>query len=312
MRVIGKEEVARVLTYDRCIPIVRDAMAAFSRGDTKQTLRTIIPLTESRFFGVMPGALGAQAIFGAKLISVFRDNARRGVPSHQGAIVLFDPETGALLATIDAGEVAAIRTAAASAAATDALAVRPARRMAILGTGEQALTHARAISHVRALEEIAVWGRSPERAFAVAAQLHEELGIRTTAAADVAAAVADADIVCTVTGASEPILAGAWLKPGAHVNIVGSSYAGPREVDDDLVARARFIVDSRDGVLSQGAEFLHAKASGRISEDHIAGEIGDVFLGRVAGRGSATEVTAYKSLGHIVQDLACAAMLCRQ
>ncbi len=310
MRVIGKEEVTRRLTYERCIPIVRDAMAAFSRGDTKQTLRTIVPLTDGRVFGVMPGALAANGVFGAKLISVFRDNARRGVPSHQGAIVVFEPDTGALLAVIDADAVTAIRTASASAAATDTLAREHARKLTILGTGEQALTHARAISHVRALDEIVVWGRSLERAQAVASTLRAELKVSVDAVGDVATAVADADIVCTLTAASEPILQGDWLKPGAHVNIVGSSYAGPREVDDDLVARARFIVDSREGVLKQGAEFLNAKANGCVGDNHIAGEIGEVFLSQITGRRNADEVTAFKSLGHVVQDLACAAMLC--
>ena len=122
--------------------------------------------------------------------------------------------------------------------------------------------------------------------------------------AGVAAAVAEADIVCTVTQAKEPILQGAWLKPGAHVNLVGSSYAGPVEVDDDLVVRSRFVADSREGVLRQGAEFLHAKAAGLIGDDHVVAEIGEVLAGMVPGRRSADEITAYKSLGHIVQDLA--------
>jgi ornithine cyclodeaminase len=115
--------------------------------------------------------------------------------------------------------------------------------------------------------------------------------------------VAQADIVCTTTSAAEPILKGEWLADGAHVNIVGSSRAGPAEVDDDLVARSRFFVDSRANVLAQGAEFLNARASGRVGDDHILGEIGEVLAGRIAGRGSPSEVTAYKSLGAVAQDL---------
>lgn len=306
MRFIDRDEVARRLGYDLCIPIVREAMIAFSRGQTKQLLRSILPLSEGRLFGVMPGAMGAQAAFGAKLLSVFHGNFEKGVPSHQGVIVLFEPESGAPVCILDAGEITAIRTAAASAVATDALARADARRLALLGYGEQARTHARAIGKVRKLEAIAVWGRSPERAQAFAAAMQAELGTPVIAASSARAAVKDADIVCTVSAAKEPILEGAWVRPGAHVNIVGSSYAGPVEVDNDLVVRARFIADSREGVLAQGAEFLRAKQAGLIGDDHIVGEIGQVLAGDIVGRENAGQITAYKSLGHIVQDLASA------
>jgi len=306
MRFIDREEVARRLTYEMCIPLVRNAMIAFSRGETKQTLRAIIPLSEGRAFGVMPGAMGAHAPFGAKILSVFQENVARGGQSHQGLVLLFDPETGAPVCVVHAGEITAIRTASASAVATDALARADARRLAILGTGEQAATHARAISRVRRLESIAVWGRSPEPARALAAKLHAELGVPVAAARTVEEAVARADLICTVTAASEPILKGDWVRPGTHVNIVGSSFAGPAEVDNLLVARSRFIADSREGVLKQGAEFLRAKAAGLVGDDHIVAEIGQVLAGEIEGRRSADEITAYKSLGHIAQNLASA------
>lgn len=306
MRFIDREEVAKRLTYDLCIAIVRDAMIAFSRGETKQLLRSIIPLSEGRLFGVMPGAMGAHAPFGAKLISVFPENFSRGIQSHQGLVILFDPESGAPVCVLHAGEITAIRTAAASAVATDALARRDAGRLALLGYGEQAATHARAIGKVRNLDSIVVWGRSPERARVFAERMHTELGLPVTAARNVKEAVAEADIVCTVTSAGEPILKGEWVRPGTHLNLVGSSYAGPAEVDNDLVVRSRFIVDSREGVLNQGAEFLRAMAAGLVGDEHIVAEIGQVLAGEVEGRRSADEITVYKSLGHIVQDLATA------
>ena len=207
---------------------------------------------------------------------------------------------------LDAGEITAIRTAAASAVATDALARKESRRLALLGYGEQAQTHARAISKIRNLESIVVWGRSPERAQAFARTMQAELSIPVSAAGDVQAAVFEADIICTVTSASEPILKGAWVRPGTHLNLVGSSYAGPSEVDNDLVVRSRFIADSREGVLNQGAEFLRAKKAGLIGDDHIVAEIGEVLAGEIPGRRSPDEITVYKSLGHIVQDLASA------
>ena len=161
MRVIERDEVARRLTYEMCIPIVGDAMIAFSRGETRQLLRSIIPLAAGAF-GIMPGAMGENAPFGAKLISVYPENPARGRQTHQGLVVLFEPETGEPVGVVHAGEITAIRTASASAVATDALARPDARRLVILGCGEQAVTHARAIPKVRDIASIAVWGRSAD------------------------------------------------------------------------------------------------------------------------------------------------------
>ncbi len=274
MRYIDREEVTHRLTYEVCIPLVRDAMIAFSSGETKQLLRSIIPLADGHLFGIMPGALGANKPFGAKLISIFPENAAQGRQSHQGLIVLFEPDTGTPVCIVHAGEVTAIRTAAASAVATDALALSDAKHLAILGTGEQAATHARAIAKVRALKSITVWGRSSERAHAFAEKMRAELSLPITAVATAQQAIADADIVCTVTSASEPILKGEWVKPGTHINAVGSSHAVPAEIDNALVARARFFVDSREGVLQQGGEFLRARQAGLIDDNHIRAEIG--------------------------------------
>jgi ornithine cyclodeaminase len=312
IRFIDRAEVARRLTYDLCIPIVRDAMIAFSRGETKQLLRSILPLAEGRWFGSMPGALGEYSPFGAKLLSVFHGNAAQGKQSHQGLVVLFDPQSGAPVCVVHAGEVTAIRTAAASAVATAALARPDAGTLALIGCGEQASTHIQAIAKVRSLTAIMVWGRSPVRVRAFAERNQPKIGIPILTAASVEDAVAHADIICTVTSATEPVLKGAWVRPGTHLNLVGSGYAGPTEVDNDLVIRSRFIADSREGVLRQGAEFLRAKEAGLIGDDHIVAEIGQVLSGEIEGRRSPNEITVYKSLGHIVQDLASAWVLYSQ
>lgn len=309
MRVIGQDEVRARLTFEVCIPIMRQAMIAFSRGETRQLLRSIIPLDQGRMFGVMPGALGERACFGAKLVSVFPENFALGRQSHQGVVVLFDGESGVPICVAHAGEITAIRTAAASAAATDALARPEAHRLALLGYGEQARTHLRAISRLRALSDVRVWGRDFGRAQAFAAEMSVETGLRVRAVAGAQVAVEEADIICTLTSSKTPVLLGAWVAPGAHLNLVGSSYAGPVEVDHDLVLRARLIADSREGVLAQGAEVLAAKAAGLIDDAHVVGEIGEVFDARLAGRQSPDQITAYKSLGHIVQDLASAQAL---
>jgi ornithine cyclodeaminase len=220
-------------------------------------------------------------------------------------VVLFNPDSGAPVAILDAGEITAIRTAAASAAATDALAGADASRLAILGYGEQAWRHVEAIRLVRPIKEITVWGRSRERAEALVRRIRET-GLASSSAPDVAAAVAQADIICTVTAASEPFLESAMVQGGAHINAVGSSRAGPAEIANDLVVRSRLFADHREGVLAQGAEFIRARAAGLIGDDHLLGEIGDVMAGTLQGRTSDADVTLYKSLGHIVQDLSAA------
>jgi ornithine cyclodeaminase/alanine dehydrogenase-like protein (mu-crystallin family) len=304
MRLIDAAEVRANLTYEVCIPVVRQAMIALSAGETRQLLRSIMHFTDGRMFGVMPGAMGDTLAFGAKVLSVFPKNFEVGRPSHQGVVLLFDPVSGELACVAEARTITAIRTAAASAVATDALARPDARRLAILGYGEQAETHVHAIAKVRQLERVAVWGRSPDRAQAFADQMSAEVGLDVHPVNSAQAAVEDADIVCTVTASHEPVLMGAWVAPGTHVNLVGSSFPGPAEVDSELVVRSRFIADYREGILKQGAEFLIAKQAGLVGDDHIVGEIGQVLSGALAGRQSADQITVYKSIGHIVQDLA--------
>jgi ornithine cyclodeaminase len=169
-----------------------------------------------------------------------------------------------------------------------------------------------AIARVRPLTEIIVWGREAGAAQAFAERAQAVTGIASRAVADGRLAARDADIICTVTGSPTPVLLGEWVMPGTHVNVVGSSHAGPVEVDDALVVKSRFIADSRRSVLAAGAEFLNAKAAGLIGDDHIVAEIGEILLGQVAGRTCADEITLYKSLGHVVQDLAAAGYVHRR
>jgi ornithine cyclodeaminase/alanine dehydrogenase-like protein (mu-crystallin family) len=304
MKFLSRDDVAAKLTFDICIPAVRAAMTALSKGETRQLPRGYLPLEQGRIFGTMTGALGDGGPFGAKLISVFPDNFDRGLPSHQGVVVLFERETGRPYVMADGGEITAIRTACASAVATDALARADASRLALFGYGEQAETHLRAISRVRTLTEVSVWGRSFERAQAFADKMSRETGLPVAAIASGEEAAGKADIICTLTNARDPILLGTGVKPGTHVNAVGSSVPGPVEVDNDLVLKSRYVADSRVNAMLAGAEFLKAKEEGLIGDDHIIAEIGQVLAGDVIGRRNAEDVTLYKSLGHIMQDLA--------
>ncbi|WP_404711388.1 ornithine cyclodeaminase family protein [Sphingomonas sp. MMS24-J13] len=308
IRVYEADRVRALLDYPGCIDAVRRAMAAFSASETEQPLRQIVELSEGRLFGLMPGSQPDAPGFGAKVISVFGDPARPGRAEHRGVVVLFDGVSGAVACIADAAAVTEIRTAAASAVATDALARADARTLAIFGCGAQAESHIRALAVVRRFDAIMVWGRDPVRAAAFAERLAGETGlpIRPEPNPKIAA---KADVICTVTGAREPILLGEWVRPGTHINLVGSSHPGPVEVDHALVVASRYIADSRRSVLAAGSEFLDAKAAELIGDDHIAAEIGEVLLGRIAGRISPDQITLYKSLGHVVQDLAAAAYI---
>lgn len=303
IRFFNSLDVHRLLDMPGCITAVRAAMAAFSAAGTPQPLRSITTLAPGKLFALMPGSLTAPEGMGAKVITAYMEPDRPGRSRHRGIVVLFDRHSGEPVALGDAEAITLIRTAAASAVATDALARPDARRAAIFGTGEQARTHVLAMAATRPFEEIVVWGRSLTAAEALVADLASKVAMPLRAEADPQVA-AQADVICTLTGAATPVLLNAWVRDGTHLNVVGSSHAGPVEVDSALVTRARFIVDSRASAVAAAAEFLVAKEGGLIDDDHIVGEIGDVLNGTVVGRESPRQVTLYKSLGHVVQDLA--------
>jgi ornithine cyclodeaminase/alanine dehydrogenase-like protein (mu-crystallin family) len=317
LRVIDADEVRRRLTIEACIPLVRQAMIALSAGTVRQLLRSFIGMGEGRTFALMPAALpsgdwGVEAPFGAKLVSVFADPSHPGHRAHEGLVVLFDGETGRPVSVADGSEITRIRTAAASAVATDALARPNASTLAVLGLGAQARTHIESIARVRPLQSVRVWGRDLHQAERFAQAMQDEHSLPVEAVARAAAAVDGADIVCSVTTAADPILEGAWIAPGTHLNIVGSSAPTAAEIDSDLVVRSLFIADHREHVLAHGGEFVRARAAGRVGDDHVVAEIGDVLSGNHPGRTAADQITLYKSLGHAVQDLAAAAWLYAQ
>ncbi|MBB3359406.1 MULTISPECIES: ornithine cyclodeaminase family protein [unclassified Novosphingobium] len=304
---IDGERVHRLLDYPACIAAIEAAMRALSGGATRQLPRTMIHMGEGRTFAQMTASLADDGMFGAKLISVFADPARPGQRSHRGVITLFEPAQGHPVAVVDAEAVTHIRTAAATAVATRALARADARALLIMGTGGQAHTHLAALPLVHRFERILIWGRDPARAAAVVQQWQDRLPVAV--APDAQAAVAQADVICTVSGAAQPILLGQWVRPGTHVNLVGSSAPGPVEADTALVAAARYIADSKANAREAAAEFLVARAAGVVNDAHIVAEIGEVLLGQVPGRRDARDITLYKSLGHAVQDIAAAQLL---
>ncbi len=304
--VLDAAAVRARLSYEAAIAVVREAMIALSDGRVRQQLRSFVPWGEGKTFAIMPAAMSADGVFGAKLVSVFK--RPDGAKAHEGVVLLFDPQSGAPVCLADAGEITAIRTAAASAVATDALARSDAAVLTLLGAGKQAAAHAQAIAKVRALRQVRVWARAEGQARALAADIAATSGIEALAV-PMDEALAGADIVCTVTAAADPILSAAQVGTGTHINVVGSSGPAQAEIAADLVAAGRFVVDHREHVLAHGGEFLRAKAAGLVGDDHIAAEIGEVLAGARPGRTSPDDVTLYKSLGHAAQDLAVAAWL---
>ena len=301
---IDAPTVRRVLGMSACIDLMEDTQAAISRGEITPPLRSFLPVAGGRGgLGLMPGEIATA--FGAKLISLFPGNPGEGRPAIQGAILLFDRDTGAPSAVVDGGSVTAIRTAAASGAATRALARKNAGVLALLGYGVQAESHLEAMCCVRPVREVRVWGPSIDKARSFA-ERHACLDRPAMAVATSREAILGADIVCAVSGAAEPIVEGRWLAPGCHLNLVGSHTAKTREADGEALRRARVFTEITGFAMQEAGDILLAVEEGNISAEDLCGEIGAVFDGRVKGRRDENEITLYVSLGNTAQDLAAA------
>jgi ornithine cyclodeaminase len=315
--VLNGEDVARLLPMPECIRVMRDALAALARGEALVPLRTIMRVPGvGGFLGLMPGYIspvrGEEGALGMKAVSVFPGNAKRGIDTHQGAVLLFEADTGRLSALMDGAAITAIRTAAVSGVATDLLARRDAGELAILGAGVQARTHIEAIAAVRPLRRVSIWSRSPEHAASLAAELRPRFTFPIEVAATAQAAVREADIVATVTASPEPILERGWLKEGVHINAVGSSIPTSREIDTATMVAARLFVDRRESALAESGDLLIAMGEGAVKGDHVQAELGEVIIGKNPGRRSPSELTLFKSLGLAVEDVAAAAYIARR
>jgi len=301
--VISHADVVRLLPMDAAIKVMAEALRTTSQGGAVLPLRSMVWMPDrTGMIGLMPGYLDQPRSLGLKVVSIFPGNHAAGYDSHQGVVMLFETQHGTPIAIIDASSITAIRTAAVSGVATDALARADAGDLAILGSGVQAATHLAAMRAVRSIRRVRVWSRNPDHAH----KFSRASSIAVEVMATPRAAVEGADLICTTTAAREPILEGAWLAPGAHVNAVGACFAVTRELDAAAVARARLIVDRVESARAEAGDFLIAKAEGAVGDDHIAGELGDVLLGRLTGRRTADEVTLFKSLGIAIEDLAAA------
>lgn len=308
MRILSHADVEALLPMAEAIEVIDHTMRAVSRGQAELPLRHAVPVGSGNMMGVMSGAIHDNpACFGVKLVSLFPRNPERGLSGHRGAVVLFEPETGGAVAMMDAGLLTAIRTAAASAVATRALALEDATTLAIIGTGEQAEHHLAAMLAVRPIREVRIIGRRAGKAadFAAAAQARHPQ-ITVTHGTDARAGVAGAQIICTVTNSASPVLHGDWLEPGQHLNVAGASIAAKQEIDAMAVMRAELFFDYRPSLMAQAGEVIEALSAGHVTEAHLRGEIGAVLAGQIAGRSAPDAITLYRSLGVVAQDLAAA------
>ena len=296
VRILDENDVRRLLPMPACIDVMSDVLAGLAREELYNPLRFVVrPRDEPSLMGLMPAhRRGEAALWSLKALTIVPGNSARGLDSHQGFVALFDGTTGEPRAIMNAGGITAIRTAAVSGLATRLLARDDARTLAILGSGTQARSHLEAMHAVRRFDRVLVWsasGRTLDGAESVAT---------------VEEAVRDADVVCTVTSSAEPVLQHGWLKPGVHINAVGSSIPTARELDTGTMSAAALFVDRRESTVNEAGDYLFALREGALDESHIRAELGEVLIGAADGRRSDDELTVFKSLGLAVEDLAAA------
>jgi alanine dehydrogenase len=313
MLVLSAKEVRDLLDLDALIDALADAMADLSAGraSVPERIAALVPEREG-LLAAMPGYVPSLGALVSKLVSLFPRNAGGPIPTHQAVIVVFDPENGLPVALLDGTEITAMRTGAGSALSVRLLAREDASVLAVLGTGVQARSHARAVVRVRAIGRVLVAGRDRRKAEALASALADDLGFPVDAVDSFREAVEAADVVCATTHALEPVIRRDWLAPGTHVTSVGYNPAG-RELDERTVMDALVCVESRRAALApapSGANDLTQPIrDGLITPEHIHAEVGELVSGAQPGRTSSDQLTLYKSVGVAVQDAAAAALV---
>lgn len=301
---LNEADVRELLPMPDLIEAMQSALTEFSAGHVNQPVRTVIEVAAGHaFFASMPAHARTVPALGAKLVTVFGDNAAKTLPTHLATVVLLDPHTGALLSIMDGRYITEARTAAVSAVAVRHLALPRTPVLAIIGSGVQARSHLDALSYVREFQEARCWSPTSAHLQKLAVEVHR---IPVLAAKSAQEVVRDADVVVLATASASPVIENAWVKPGCCVISVGACRPNQREMSPELVTRARLIVDSRAAALRESGDVVMGIAEGRFREHHIAAELGEVTGGTVPGRTSPDQVTVFKSLGLAVEDVASA------
>jgi ornithine cyclodeaminase/alanine dehydrogenase-like protein (mu-crystallin family) len=309
IRILSHDDVHRSLPPAACAEAMEQVLAALARGELFFPLRSVVrPPGAAGLMGLMPAYRGGNApLYALKAVCIYPDNpVKHGIDAHQGGVLLYDGETGELTAVVDGAALTSVRTAAVTAVATKVLARPESSELAILGAGSQARAHLAALAAVLPLSRVRVQSRTFAHAQALADEASASHGFPVEAVETVADALRGADVVVTVSTAREPIVGVEHLEPGMHVNLVGSSISSTREITGAGLARATLFVDRRESTVNESGDYLMALAEGEIDENHIRAELGDVLAGLAEGRRSAEEITAFKSLGIAVEDLAAA------
>jgi len=303
--VLSEADVAAVLPMADVIDAVERGLRAQAQDKVVQPVRVVVR-SSAGMFGSMPCSIDGTGL-GAKLVSFFPDNAKRGLHTHNAIIALLDPQTGVPSALLDGRLITEMRTAATSAIATRALARKDATVAALIGTGVQARSHVQALQSIGMLRELRVWGRTPENATKLA-DWASGLGIKASVASTIREACRGAQVVCTVTPSTIPIVDEADIEPGTHVNAVGSSAPSMQELSPALVGKARLFVDTVEGAMRESGDILAAIREGKLPPEPELVRLCDVVAQPAHGRRSADEITIFKSLGMAIEDVACAAV----
>ena len=305
--VANQQLVTELFTEREAIRVMRDALLMLERGDVVMPLRSTVSIPGGdRVLALLPSYVGALGAVGVKAVAAFPENYGTEFDTHQGVVLYFETEHGLLRAIVDATSVTALRTAAVSGVATDLLARPDAGDLALIGAGTQAHTHLHAMGAVRTLRRVRVFSVPASSADEFAERESRLLDMPVEVVGSAAEAADGADLICTVTTASQPVLHDEWVSPGAHINAVGAYTPSTRELDSALVARARVYADRREALLHEAGDFLIPKSEGLIDDDHLIGELGEVLAGKVPARTSPEQVTLFKSLGLSIEDLATA------
>lgn len=309
--VLDTKDVERLLTVDNCIELMALTLADLTRERFHLPLRMIVrPPNAKGLLGLMPAYRSNHpAAYGLKAICVFPENPGFGKDAHQGSVMLFNGETGELMALMNASPITTVRTAAVSAVATRLLSREDASELAIVGSGVQARSHLAALSRVRPIKRTRVVSKNREHADKFVAEMKGHFSCDVVAVDTAREALNGADLIVTVTNSHEPVIDRQWISPGAHINAIGTYSAAAREIDGSTMAAARLYVDRREAALNESGDFVLAIKEGLISADSIIAEIGEVLIGTKRGRESTEEITLFKSLGLAVEDLACAEYL---
>jgi ornithine cyclodeaminase len=303
MLLLDAAEVSALLDMDALIAALAPAMVELSAGRVSMPPRTAAIVQGQGLLGTMPAYLPSSRTLSCKLVTVFPGNAKRDLHTHQAVVMLFDADTGAPKAMLDGASITALRTAAGSALATRLLSREDAATLLIVGTGVQALSHARALARVRKLRELRIAGRDAKKAEQLAQSLSKEFAIGTRGYPIGAEAFSGADIICATTHAEQPVVKGEWLEPGMHVNSVGLNPHG-RELDAEALRKARLFVESRAAALAPPPS-----GAGDLVGAEVHAEIGEVLAGPQKGRESDQQITLYKSVGVAVQDAVAAQLV---